>query len=239
MKVAVASMGTLPEAWVGIQTGLCSQFLVFDLETMEYVVVSVPPNPEQPERVSLAALRAIVEQNVTAVITGRMQDVCRETLQTLGVEVIDGVEGMTVEDAIRLYQATGLKTPEERQGVANRVAVAAHDGGLDTPLERHFGVCTSFVVVDPQTMQWTVVVDEYIHEKVEPDGPAREVSLNAVRAVVRSGANVLITPHIHPTCCTALQALAVTVYAAPEGVTVGEAVERYRRGELEELPMRP
>lgn len=35
MKVAVASMGTLPEAWVGIQTGLCSQFLVFDLETME------------------------------------------------------------------------------------------------------------------------------------------------------------------------------------------------------------
>jgi predicted Fe-Mo cluster-binding NifX family protein len=80
-------------------------------------------------------------------------------------------------------------------------------------------------------MQWTMV-------KVEPDGPAREVSLNAVRAVVRSGANVLITPHIHPTCCTALQALAVTVYTAPEGITVGEAVARYRRGELEESPIR-
>jgi len=230
MKVAVASMGTLPEAWVGIQTGLCSQFLVFDLKTMEYVVVSVPPNPEQPERVSLAALRAIVAQDVAAVITGRIREACRETLQTLGVEVIDGVEGMTVQDAIRLYKATGLRTPAERQGPANRVAIAAHDGGLEAPLERHFGVCTSFIVVDPQTMQWTMV-------EVEPDGPAREVSLNAVRAVVRSGANVLITPHIHPTCCTALQALAVTVYTAPEGITMGEAVERYQRGELEESPI--
>jgi hypothetical protein len=32
MRIAVASMGTVPEAWVGIRFGMCSQFLVFDLE---------------------------------------------------------------------------------------------------------------------------------------------------------------------------------------------------------------
>jgi len=32
-----------------------------------------------------------------------------------------------------------------------------------------------------------------------------------------------------------LQALAVTVYLAPEGITVREAIERYRQGGLEPL----
>ena len=49
MKVAVASMGTVPEAWVGIKFGICSQFLVFDLDTMEYVVLGVPPRRESTE----------------------------------------------------------------------------------------------------------------------------------------------------------------------------------------------
>lgn len=59
------------------------------------------------------------------------------------------------------------------------------------------------------------------------------MNLKGIRAVVRSGADVLITPHIHPECCMALQALAVTVYLAPEELTVREALERYRQGELE------
>ncbi|HUV88320.1 MAG TPA: NifB/NifX family molybdenum-iron cluster-binding protein, partial [Anaerolineae bacterium] len=105
MKVAVASLGTVPEAWVGIQFGMCSQFLVFDLDTMEYVVVSVPPHLDSPERVSLAAIRAVAGQGVTAVITGRIKDTCRQVLLDLGIEVIDGVEGMTVQEAIARYKA--------------------------------------------------------------------------------------------------------------------------------------
>jgi predicted Fe-Mo cluster-binding NifX family protein len=63
--------------------------------------------------------------------------------------------------------------------------------------------------------------------------------MNGIRAVVRSGAGVVITPQIDPDCCMALQALAVTAYLAPEGITVREAVERYARGELEESLITP
>ena len=70
-------MGTVPDAWVGIRFGMCSQFLVFDLDTMEYVVVSVPPHLERPERVSLAAIRAIAKQGISAVITGHVKEICR------------------------------------------------------------------------------------------------------------------------------------------------------------------
>ena len=72
MKVAVASMGTVPEALVGVRFGMCSQFLVFDVDTMEYVVVSVPPRHEDQDRVSLAAIRAVAMQGVSAVITGQL-----------------------------------------------------------------------------------------------------------------------------------------------------------------------
>lgn len=226
MKIAVASMGNVPEAWVGIRFGLCSQFLVFDLDTMEYVVVSVPPRRGAEDNVSLAAIRAIAQQGVSAVITGNIKDVCRQTLLNLGIDVIDGVEGMTVQEAIERYQATALQTPASRRGMVTRVAVVSTGEGLEATVELPFAVCPSFVVVDPTTMKWETV-------RVEPNGPAREVNLNAIRAVARSGATVLITPQIHPECCMALQALAITVYLAPEGVTVRRAIELYEQGELE------
>ena len=225
MKVAVASMGTVPEAWVGIRFGMCSQFLVFDLDTMEYIVVSVPPRLERSERVSLAAIRAVAKQDVSAVITGHIKDICRQTLLNLGIEVIDGVEGMTVRKALEHYKATGLQTPESRKGLRTRVAVASHGEGLEAPLEIRFGICSSFVVVDPTTMKWEVI-------RVKPDGPAQTVNRKGIRAVARSGVAALITPQIHPECCMALRALAIAVYLAPEGITVREAIERYERGEL-------
>ncbi len=226
MKVAVASMGTIPEAWVGIRFGMCSQFLVFDTDTMEYIVVSVPPRQEEPEQVSLAAIQAVAKQDVSTVITGNIKPICCQTLQNLGIEVIDGVEGMTVQEAIEHYKATGLQTPESRKGILTRVAVASHGEGLDASLEVRFGVCSSFVVVEPATMEWETV-------RVEPDGPAQTVNRKAVRTVAQSGASVLITPEIHPECCMVLRALAIAVYIAPTGITVREAVELYEAGKLE------
>lgn len=228
MKVAVASMGTVPEALVGVRFGMCSQFLVFDLDTMEFVVVSVPLRQEDQDRVSLAAIRAVATQGVSAVITGHIKEVCCQTLFGLGIDVIDGVEGMTVHEAIERYRATGLETPESRKGFVNRVAVVSSGEGLDARLEVPLSTCTTFIVVDPATNEWQVV-------RTEQDGPSREVSLNAVRTIVRSGAGALITPAIHPECCMALQALAVAVYIAPEGITVREAIAQYEGGLLEEL----
>jgi predicted Fe-Mo cluster-binding NifX family protein len=218
-------MGTVPEAWVGIRFGICSQFLVFDLDTMDYVVVSVPPRLEDRERVSLTAIRAVANQGVSAVITGDIKDICRQTLENLGIDVIDSVEGMTVQEAIEHYKATGLQTPESRKGILTRVAVASHGEGLDAPLEIRFGVCSSFVVVEPTTMEWETV-------RVEPDGPAQRVNRKAIRAVAQSGAAALITPEIRPECCMVLRALAIAVHLAPAGITVREAIERYERGEL-------
>lgn len=230
MKIAVASMGTVPEAWVGIKFGICSQFLVFDLDTMEYVVLSVPPRQEESDQVSLTAIRAVANQDVSAVITGNIKAVCRQTLLDLGIDVIDGVEGMTVAEAIERYRVTGLRAPEERKGLLTRIAVVSHgEGGLDAPLET-FATCSAFVVVDPRTKDWVKV-------RLEPGEPEGKVHTEAIRAVAHSGATVLITPQIRPECCMALQALAIEVYIAPEGITVQKAIELYEAGKLEPSPV--
>jgi predicted Fe-Mo cluster-binding NifX family protein len=223
-------MGTVPEAWVGIRFGMCSQFLVFDTQTMEYVVLIVPPHQEEKDReqeqVSLAAIRAVARHDVSVVITGAIKPLCRQTLQNLGIEVIDGVEGMTVQEAVEHYKATGLQTPESRKGILTRVAVTSHGEGLDALLEVRFGVCSSFIVVEPTTMEWEIV-------RVEPDGPAQTVNREAIRAIARSGAAALITTEIHPECCMVLRALAIDVYVAPKDITVRKAIEMYEAGELE------
>jgi predicted Fe-Mo cluster-binding NifX family protein len=231
MKVAVASKGTVPEAWVGTKFGQCGQFLVFDLDTMEYVVVSVPPH--RAGRISLAAIRAVAQQGVAAVITGEIKEICRQTLLDLGIDVLDGVEGMTVEEALERYRATGLKAIEERKGLPTRVAVVSKgEGGLDALLEVSLDACTSFVVVDPETDEWTLV-------NAEPTESPQEAHRAAIRAAARSGATVLITPEVRPECCAVLQALAIDVYVAAPGLTVREAIAQFEAGELEQSIVGP
>lgn len=227
MKIAVASQGTVPEALVGVRFGVCTQFLVFDTETQEYLLMRVPPRQEPSDQVSLTAIRALAGQGVSVVITGEIKERCRQTLEALGIEVIDGVTGMTVQEAVARYQASGMRVPESRRGWVTKIAVVATGEGLEAFLDMPLEICTSFVIVDPATLEWRVV-------EIPARGPAREVSLAGVRAIVESGAGVLITPRIHPECCMALQALAVSVYLAPEGITVREALQLYQAGQLEE-----
>jgi len=82
-----------------------------------------------------------------------------------------------------------------------KIAVASHGDSLDATLSPKGEVCTSFVLVNPQTMESEVV-------RVAAAGSVEQASVNAVRAAARSGATVVITPEIRPACCTALRALA-------------------------------
>jgi predicted Fe-Mo cluster-binding NifX family protein len=239
VKVAISSMGTSLDAWAGGPFGLCTQFLVVEPETMEYVVISVPVDEleagaEAHTRVSLAAIRAIAKQGAEVVLTGAIKDVCRETMETLGIEVIAEIERMTVRQAVEMYRTSGQEALARYQPQPAKIAVATHGGTLETILggggvSAEGEPCTSFLLVDPQTMAFEVV-------QVEPAEELVQASVNAVRAAARSGATVVITPEIRPACCTALRALAITVALADPGMTVREAVEKYLSGELSSPP---
>jgi len=143
----------------------------------------------------------------------------------LGIEVIDRIEGITVRDAVSLYTSGGTEAIVGHKPSPIRIAVASHGNCLDATLSPKGEVCTSFVLVDPQTMDFEMV-------RVESADSPERASVNAVRAAAKSGATVVITPEIRPACCTALRALAIQVVLADEDLAVREAVEAYHRGEL-------
>jgi predicted Fe-Mo cluster-binding NifX family protein len=225
MKIAVPSRGTSLDAWAGGQFGTCAQFLVVDTETMEYVVVSVPAEQREAHAVSLAAIRALAEQGVEVVLTGAIEELCRQAMVNLGIEVIDGIEGITVRKAVSLYTSAGTEGLGDYDAPPAKIAVASHGADLNAPLSHEGEVCTSFVLVNPQTMDYEVV-------QVEPADSPERASVHAVRAAAKSGATVVVTPEIRPACCTALRALAIQVVLADETLTVREAIEAYGRGEL-------
>lgn len=229
MKIAVSSLGTSLDAWAGVPFGMCSQFVVVDDETMDHLVISVPPDEVDTSRPSLYAIRALASQDVQVVVTGAIKDICRQAMVTLGIEVIDGIGRITVREAVDLYRSRGAEAVRAYESPPEKLAVASHGDDLDAPLSERDEPCTSFVLVDPQTMAYEVV-----HV---PEGETLErTSVNAVRAAARSGATVVVTPQIRPACCTALRALAIGVALAEAGMTVREAVQAYQQGRLSVPP---
>jgi len=226
MKIGISSLGTSLDAWAGGALGTCTQFLVVDTETDEFVVVSVSPETVDTDRVNLAAIRALVQQDVGIVITGHIKDVCRQAILNLGIEVVDGIEGITVRDTVSLYTSGGTEAVAAYEPPSQKIAVASHGNSLEAKLSPKGEVCTSFVLVEPQSLGFEVI-------QVKPADSVEQASVNAVRAAARNGATVVVTPAIRPACCTALRALAIQVALADETLTVREAVGAYRRGELE------
>jgi predicted Fe-Mo cluster-binding NifX family protein len=229
VKVAVSSQGTSLDAWAGGPFGLCAQFLVVDTETLEYVVVSVPPEQLDASQVSVPAIRGIAAQGAEVVLTGMIKDVCQEAMETLGMEVISGIQRMTVRQAVEMYRTSGQQALAQYQPPSVKIAVASHGESLEAPLGPEGEPCTSFVLVDPASWTFEVI-------RVPPADSNERASVNAVRAAARSGATVVITPEIRPACCTALRTLAITVALADPGSTVREAVNQYLAGELESPP---
>jgi len=229
MKIAVASMGTSLDAWAGASFGLCSQFVVVDTETMASIVIAVPSEQQDPRQASLYAIRALAAQGVEAVVCGQIEEMCRQALFALGVEVVEGVERVTVRQAAETYRAAGAQGLSDYAPPPVRIAVASHGADLDATLSPQGEPCTSFVLVEPQTMHSEAVA-------VPPGETAVQTSVNAVRAAARHGATVVITPEIRPACCTALRALSITVVLADPRLTVRQAIEAYQRGELKVPP---
>lgn len=226
MKIAVGSLGANLDAWVGARFGYCPQFVVVDTETMDYFVVAMPPT-ESEEEASLKAIRIVVQNGADVVIVEEAKPGCRMVMTQLGVEVIEGVQGLTVRQAVERYQSGQLARPEARKGEPPKIAVAALGDDLAAPMGTRFGQVPRFVVVEPRTMSYEAV-------QVEPVGPEHKIRRETIRTLVERSIGVVITPALTPECCQALWSFGIEVVIGGKGLTVGQAVEAYKAGTLTE-----
>ena len=107
-----------------------------------------------------------------------------------------------------------------------KVAVTAREASLDAAVDPRFGRAATFVLVDLDTME-TATIDNS-----EGLDAAQGAGIQAAQAVVRAGAEVVLTGHCGPKAFRVLEAAGVRVCTGVEGV-VSEVLGRFREGTLQ------
>jgi predicted Fe-Mo cluster-binding NifX family protein len=145
-------------------------------------------------------------------------------MNELGVDVIEGVEGLTVRQAVERFLSAALYTPAGRKAKV-KIAVASDGDDLEATVGTSFGLCTRFLLVDPDSMDYTVVA-------VTPKASPEALSVEAIRAVAKGGATLVITPQLQPQCCRVLFQMGMDVVLCEPDISARQAIELFKEGKL-------
>lgn len=106
----------------------------------------------------------------------------------------------------------------------NIIAISAEGPSLTDMVDPRFGRAAGFVVVDLDTMS-----TRYI-DNGQSQAMAHGAGIQSAERIADAGAGVLLTGIVGPKAFQALDAAGIKIGQNLEGVTVGEAVERYKSG---------
>jgi predicted Fe-Mo cluster-binding NifX family protein len=108
-----------------------------------------------------------------------------------------------------------------------KIAITSEGPTLDDVIDPRFGRAAGFIVVDPQTLQFQYV------DNGASQARAQGAGIQAAEVVARNGAEVLLTGFVGPKAFTALQAVGIKVAQNLENMTVRQALERFKSGQVE------
>ncbi|PKN08286.1 MAG: dinitrogenase iron-molybdenum cofactor biosynthesis protein [Deltaproteobacteria bacterium HGW-Deltaproteobacteria-8] len=106
------------------------------------------------------------------------------------------------------------------------IAVTSESPGMESMVDPRFGRAAGFVVVDLATMEISYV------DNGGSQAMAQGAGIQAAENVARAGAGVVLSGFVGPKAFQALAAGDIRVIQDVEGMTVGQAVDKYKRGEL-------
>ncbi|MBN1540210.1 MAG: NifB/NifX family molybdenum-iron cluster-binding protein [Candidatus Thermoplasmatota archaeon] len=108
-----------------------------------------------------------------------------------------------------------------------KIAVTSKGKELTSETDPRFGRCRFFLIVDPETGEFQAVEND---SSMAMGGAGPQAS----QTISRLGVEVLITGNVGPNAFQALKASGIKVFIGATG-TVEEMIEKYGRGELEEI----
>jgi predicted DNA-binding protein (UPF0251 family)/predicted Fe-Mo cluster-binding NifX family protein len=117
--------------------------------------------------------------------------------------------------------------PVGREYSMSKIAITSEGPGLDDQVDPRFGRAAGFVVVDLDTME-----TQYI-DNGQSQVMAQGAGIQAAELVARAGASWLLTGYVGPKAFQALTAAGIKIGQNLEGMTVREAVERFKSGSLQ------
>ena len=106
------------------------------------------------------------------------------------------------------------------------IAVTSEGPGMDSMVDPRFGRAAGFVVVDLATMATSYI------DNGGSQAMSQGAGIQAAENVARAGAGVVLSGFVGPKAFQALSAGGIQVIQNVEGMTVGQAVDKYKRGAL-------
>ncbi len=106
-----------------------------------------------------------------------------------------------------------------------KIAVSACGDSLSAQTHSLFGRCDYFFIVDTETGNISAV-------KNTSAGAATGAGTAAAQDLFNAGVGAVISGQIGPNACEVLKAAGIAMYSAPAGISVQEAVEKFRAGAL-------
>ena len=173
-------------------------------------------------RQTLGRILAVARRNVTQALTEglalRIED---EPHHRIAGETPD------IDDKHPAPTTAGNKMNTDTEEIPMKIAVSTTGATLNSPVDPHFGRAAGFLVVDPETLSFDFV----------PNSGAETLSHGAgiasAEIVAKAGANVVLTGRVGPKAFRALNSAGLKIGHKIEGMTVREAIEAFRRGDVE------
>ncbi|MCU0539494.1 MAG: DUF134 domain-containing protein [Desulfobacterales bacterium] len=107
-----------------------------------------------------------------------------------------------------------------------KIAVSSDGPTLDSAVDPRFGRAAGFVIIDAETM-----VFEYV-ENGASQAMAQGAGIQTAELMAQHGVGVVLTGYVGPKAFQALSAVGIRVGQNLENLTVREAVERYKSGQV-------
>ncbi|MDD3313428.1 DUF134 domain-containing protein [Pseudodesulfovibrio sp.] len=107
-----------------------------------------------------------------------------------------------------------------------KIAVTSEGPTLNDQVDPRFGRAAGFVIVDLETMETTYV------DNGASQARAQGAGIQAAENVAGAGAQVVLSGYVGPKAFAALTAAGLKVIQDVDGMTVGQAVEKFRNGDV-------
>lgn len=105
-----------------------------------------------------------------------------------------------------------------------KIVISSTGSTMDSEIDPRFGRCSTFLLVDMETMEKEVIQNT-------SENSAHGAGIGAAQTVARLGVKAVITGHVGPNAHMALSGAGVDIYTVANG-TVKEGVEKFMKGEL-------
>jgi predicted Fe-Mo cluster-binding NifX family protein len=105
-----------------------------------------------------------------------------------------------------------------------KIAVSAAGKTLDSQVDRRFGRCSYFLIVDSESMSFDVMTNEAA-------GAMGGAGIQAAQALTSRGVKTVITGNVGPNAFQTLSAAKIAIVAGASG-SVQDVIQKFNSGEL-------